>query len=97
MNDRDIDSILPAHRSPVAALAVPAASAAASGAHAGLWAYLAEVRVIAHGGFRAQTRVVRGLFCARNHHEARARATTLATEKARELGHVVDLALTRLW
>jgi hypothetical protein len=64
---------------------------------AGLWAYLAEVRVIATGGFRTESRVVRGLFCARNHHDARARATALAAEKARELGHVVDISLTRLW
>ena len=63
----------------------------------GLWAYLAEVRVVLRGGFRAETRVVRGLFCAKNHHEARARASTLAAAKARELGHVVDLAVTRLW
>jgi hypothetical protein len=32
-----------------------------------------------------------------NHHDARARASALATEKARELGHVVDIAITRLW
>jgi hypothetical protein len=94
MNDRDANSAFsfPHHAHPEAAAVV-----AAEGSHTGLWAYLAEVRVIARGGHRAETRVVRGLFCAKNHHEARARATTLATEKARELGHVVDISLSRLW
>lgn len=74
-----------------------AALAAPDEAHAGLWAFLAEVRVVAPGGHRSEIRMVRGLFCAKNHHDARARATNLAAEKARELGHVVDISLTRLW
>ena len=94
MHDRDTASATfrPHHE-----LAEAAAVAAPAGTRAGLWAYLAEVRVIAAGRFRAETRTVSGLFCAGNHHEARARATALAAEKARELGHAVDISLTRLW
>lgn len=90
-SDRDTDRVLSAPHHP------QAEAIALEGSNAGLWAYLATVRVIAHGGCRAETRTVRGLFCARNHHEARARATTLAADKARQLGHVVDVSLTRLW
>jgi hypothetical protein len=93
-SDRDIDRVSSA---PHHALAEAAAPVAAEGSHTGLWAYLATVRFIARGGHRAETRTVRGLFCAKNHHDARARATSLASEKARELGHVMDVSLSRLW
>ncbi|MFM7261987.1 MAG: hypothetical protein ACKO3W_15465 [bacterium] len=73
------------------------ASATPPDASAGLWAYLAEVRVIVHGECQAVTRRVRGLFCAKNHHEARAHALALAAEKARRIGHVMDVRLTRIW
>lgn len=86
-----------ADATPRYAHAEAAALDATDGGHTGLWAYLAEVRVITRGGCRAETRTIRGLFCAKNHHEARARATTLAAAKARELGHVVDMSLSRLW
>ena len=82
---------------PQARSAEAAAIAAKPDSRTGLWAYLAEVRVILRGGHRAEIRIVRGLFCARNHHDARTRAGALAAEKARELGHVVDIAVTRLW
>ncbi|MEY3143920.1 MAG: hypothetical protein RLY21_2413 [Planctomycetota bacterium] len=94
MNDRDTNNELSASHH---GYAETAALVAADGGHTGLWAYLAEVRVIANGGCRAETRIVRGLFCAKNHHEARARASTLAAAKARELGHVIDISLSRLW
>jgi hypothetical protein len=66
-------------------------------ARLGLWAYLATVRVIVRGGQAAQTKTIRGLLCARNHREAQGRATAVAAEKARQLGHVIDIDLTRLW
>lgn len=66
-------------------------------ARLGLWAYLATVRVIVRGGQSAQTRTIRGLLVARNHREAQGRATAVAADKARQLGHVIDVDLTRLW
>lgn len=67
------------------------------GIRIGLWVYLAEVRVIVRGGHRSEVRIVRGLFCARNHRLARARAVELAGRQARQLGNVVDVSVTRLW
>jgi hypothetical protein len=94
MNDRDTPHVRSDSQSHAAEAA---AHAAPCDGRTGLWAYLAEVRVVLRGGHRAEIRIVRGLFCAMNHHDARARASALATEKARELGHVVDIAITRLW
>lgn len=94
MHDRDtavLRSTVGQDRAEVAALAAPEAT------HMGLWAFLADVRVIAPGRQRTEIRAVRGIFCARNHHQARARAAELADRQARRLGHVVDVSITRLW
>jgi hypothetical protein len=66
-------------------------------ARLGLWAYLAKVRVVARGGAAVQARSIRGLLCARNHREAQGRATAVVAEKARQLGHVIDIDLVQLW
>lgn len=94
MNDRDFSSSVHAPRQQL----VDAVSIAPpDGTHIGLWAYLAEVRVIARGGHRSEVRIVRGLFCARNHRLALARAVELAGRETRQLGNVVDVSVTRLW
>lgn len=94
MNDRDLSSSV---RAPRQQLVDAVSVEPQEGTHIGLWAHLAEVRVIARGGHRSEVRTVRGLFCARNHRRARARAVELADRQARQLGYVVDLSVTRLW
>jgi hypothetical protein len=70
------------------------------GAHGSLptlWAYLAEAHVVVHGECRAVTRRIRGMFCARNHREARSCAIVLASEAARRIGRVVEVRLNQVW
>lgn len=62
-----------------------------------LWAFVAAVRVEDHDIARAESRTVRGLLVAHNANEARARANEAAERKARELGRVIEVSVTRLW
>ena len=91
-----LSCISPSRTANVSVIALTAPDGSSDG-RLGLWAFEASVRVIGPESIRVEVRTVRGLFTATNLGAARERARALAADKARELGRVLDIDVTRLW